>query len=159
MRRSAPRWPSQRTTCAATAPSANSRLSGFGAGMACSNRNAILWHPEPSSFLNRSTSSGLTAGCAVTPWWQPGTQCYNGRPRTRRIEPGPMDSLTDEAPSARAGGTSGHDAGLLGLTLGSVGVVYGDIGTSPLYALREAVIAGHDGGAAAVTRESVLGVL
>jgi KUP system potassium uptake protein len=44
------------------------------------------------------------------------------------------------------------------LTLGSVGVVYGDIGTSPLYALREAVTAavGRDG---AVTREAVLGVL
>ena len=27
------------------------------------------------------------------------------------------------------------------LTLGSIGVVYGDIGTSPLYALREAVTA------------------
>ena len=31
--------------------------------------------------------------------------------------------------------------GLWGLTLGSIGVVYGDIGTSPLYALREAVVA------------------
>jgi KUP system potassium uptake protein len=33
------------------------------------------------------------------------------------------------------------------LTLGSIGVVYGDIGTSPLYALREAVVAavGSDG--------------
>ncbi len=27
------------------------------------------------------------------------------------------------------------------LTLGSIGVVYGDIGTSPLYAVREAVLA------------------
>ena len=27
------------------------------------------------------------------------------------------------------------------LTFGSIGVVYGDIGTSPLYALREAVLA------------------
>ena len=27
------------------------------------------------------------------------------------------------------------------LTLGSIGVVYGDIGTSPLYALRESVLA------------------
>ena len=27
---------------------------------------------------------------------------------------------------------------VLALTLGSIGVVYGDIGTSPLYALREA---------------------
>jgi KUP system potassium uptake protein len=43
------------------------------------------------------------------------------------------------------------------LTLGSVGVVYGDIGTSPLYAFREAVNAGAAGGP--VTREVVLGVL
>jgi KUP system potassium uptake protein len=44
------------------------------------------------------------------------------------------------------------------LTLGSVGVVYGDIGTSPLYAMREAVNAavGPEG---AITREPVLGVL
>jgi KUP system potassium uptake protein len=37
-------------------------------------------------------------------------------------------------------------AGFWGLTLGSIGVVYGDIGTSPLYALRESVLAavGHD---------------
>jgi KUP system potassium uptake protein len=44
------------------------------------------------------------------------------------------------------------------LTLGSIGVVYGDIGTSPLYALREAVVAavGSDG---AATRGAVLGVL
>ncbi len=36
-------------------------------------------------------------------------------------------------------GTNQSVAGLLGLALGSIGVVYGDIGTSPLYALREAV--------------------
>ena len=35
------------------------------------------------------------------------------------------------------------------LTLGSVGVVYGDIGTSPLYAFREAVMA-----ASAIRRRS-----
>jgi KUP system potassium uptake protein len=56
-----------------------------------------------------------------------------------------------------------HSPGISGnrfwfLTLGSIGVVYGDIGTSPLYALREAVVAavGSDG---APTREAVLGVL
>lgn len=43
------------------------------------------------------------------------------------------------------------------LTLGSVGVVYGDIGTSPLYALREAVVAARDAGLA--DREAVIGVL
>ncbi|KJC59058.1 potassium transport protein Kup [Bradyrhizobium sp. LTSPM299] len=48
-------------------------------------------------------------------------------------------------------------SGFWALTLGSIGVVFGDIGTSPLYAFREAV-----GGAAhgqPVTRIMVLGVL
>src|SRR5438270_13180288 len=44
-----------------------------------------------------------------------------------------------------------------GLTLGSVGVVYGDIGTSPLYAFREAAVAAAENGP--ITRELVLGVL
>jgi KUP system potassium uptake protein len=43
------------------------------------------------------------------------------------------------------------------LTLGCIGVVYGDIGTSPLYAFREAVVAAK--GAGPVTPEIVLGVL
>ncbi len=43
------------------------------------------------------------------------------------------------------------------LTFGSIGVVYGDIGTSPLYALRVAVLAAADNGA--VTQNIVLGVL
>jgi KUP system potassium uptake protein len=44
------------------------------------------------------------------------------------------------------------------LALGSLGVVYGDIGTSPLYALREAVTAATKHGASANT-EAVLGIL
>jgi KUP system potassium uptake protein len=46
------------------------------------------------------------------------------------------------------------------LTLGSIGVVYGDIGTSPLYALKESLAAatGH-AGSGALTREMVLGVV
>jgi KUP system potassium uptake protein len=42
------------------------------------------------------------------------------------------------------------------LTLTAVGVVYGDIGTSPLYALRECFFGSHS---VAPTRENVLGVL
>ncbi len=49
------------------------------------------------------------------------------------------------------------DASPWALALGSVGVVYGDIGTSPLYAFREAVHAAGDGGP--VSRDIVLGVL
>lgn len=45
------------------------------------------------------------------------------------------------------------------LALGALGVVYGDIGTSPLYALREA-LAGHGGhGVMAPVPENVIGIL
>ena len=51
-----------------------------------------------------------------------------------------------------------HDkSNLWALALGSVGVVYGDIGTSPLYAFRVAVVAAVESGP--VTRDIVLGVL
>lgn len=39
-------------------------------------------------------------------------------------------------------GTQPAHAGTFGLALGAIGVVYGDIGTSPLYAFREALTAG-----------------
>src|SRR5215211_1674413 len=45
------------------------------------------------------------------------------------------------------------------LTLGSIGVVYGDIGTSPLYALKESLAAATGHGHEALTREMVLGVV
>jgi KUP system potassium uptake protein len=48
-------------------------------------------------------------------------------------------------------------SGFWALTLGSMGVVYGDIGTSPLYAVREAVAAATSGGAE--TADAVLGVI
>ena len=48
------------------------------------------------------------------------------------------------------------------LTLGAIGVVYGDIGTSPLYAMRETVKAatgGHHGVPVELTRELVISIL
>lgn len=44
------------------------------------------------------------------------------------------------------------------LPLGSIGVVYGDIGTSPLYAFREAMLAAG-GGTGTIIHNDVLGVL
>ena len=44
------------------------------------------------------------------------------------------------------------------LTLGSIGVVYGDIGTSPLYAVRESVLAAR-GVSEAASAEVILGIL
>jgi KUP system potassium uptake protein len=64
------------------------------------------------------------------------------------------------ASETTAGGLRGEahsTAGFGALTLGSIGVVYGDIGTSPLYALRQAVVAASDGGA--LTTQAVLGVV
>jgi KUP system potassium uptake protein len=55
------------------------------------------------------------------------------------------------APSSHSGGS------FWALTLGSVGVVYGDIGTSPLYAFKVAAKAAAESGQ--VTRDTVLGVL
>ena len=63
------------------------------------------------------------------------------------------DILAAPAPKVK----SAAHAGFWSLTLGCIGVVYGDIGTSPLYALRETVIAA--GGIDAVTRADIIGVL
>src|SRR5512147_2094489 len=49
-------------------------------------------------------------------------------------------------------------ASFWGLTLGSIGVVYGDIGTSPLYAVRESVLAAV-GPDAPASEPVVLGIL
>jgi KUP system potassium uptake protein len=54
--------------------------------------------------------------------------------------------------------SSGHPSPLpLAATLGALGVVYGDIGTSPLYALKEAAKAAAHG--SAITPNAVLGVV
>jgi KUP system potassium uptake protein len=67
------------------------------------------------------------------------------------------DRAPASAPEVGAHAASAASTGFLTLTLGSIGVVFGDIGTSPLYALREAVIAASPAGT--ISREAVLGVL
>ena len=47
--------------------------------------------------------------------------------------------------------------GVWSLTLGSIGVVYGDIGTSPLYALRESLAHTHSGGG--IVEQNVIGIV
>src|SRR5919204_4131490 len=49
-------------------------------------------------------------------------------------------------------------SGFWALTLGSIGVVYGDIGTSPLYALRESVLAAVGAGSPA-SEPAIPGIL
>src|ERR1044071_6686452 len=70
--------------------------------------------------------------------------------------------MTQDAKGSRAIEDSESEAAptrnFLALMLGSIGVVYGDIGTSPLYAFRESVLAatGHN---AAASEEAILGIL
>jgi KUP system potassium uptake protein len=63
-----------------------------------------------------------------------------------------------EAMAANGHGDAHSTAGFKALLIGSIGVVYGDIGTSPLYAFREAVVAAS-GPAGIVTTQAVLGVV
>jgi KUP system potassium uptake protein len=63
-----------------------------------------------------------------------------------------------ETPAANGHGETHSTASFAGLLLGSIGVVYGDIGTSPLYALREAIVAAT-GATGTADAHAVLGVL
>ncbi|MCW5625241.1 MAG: potassium transporter Kup [Burkholderiales bacterium] len=76
-----------------------------------------------------------------------------------------MTSSTD--PSAASNGAAPPDppsgsgpahpqSRLLALALGAVGVVFGDIGTSPLYTMKEALSGSHS---VALTHDNVLGIL
>ena len=71
-----------------------------------------------------------------------------------------MPTTTSASPEAAHGivETEREHGSIAALTIGSIGVVYGDIGTSPLYALRQAVVAaiGTEG---TVTEPIVVGVL
>ena len=76
-----------------------------------------------------------------------------------------MTQRSDAGPAPGGDGTQVHAhvgderarGGVIGLIIGSIGVVYGDIGTSPLYALRESLA--HSVKADVVTEEAVIGAI
>lgn len=75
-----------------------------------------------------------------------------------------MAQAPAEAPQPNPSDTAGHggarergNGGFWALALGSIGVVYGDIGTSPLYALRESLT--HVAEDGPILRSDVLGVV
>ena len=70
----------------------------------------------------------------------------------------PMPQVHSEASAANGADNEVRPHRFWALTLGSMGVVFGDIGTSPLYAFRVALQAAA-GPANIVTHEGVLGVL
>ncbi|MET0530350.1 MAG: potassium transporter Kup [Microvirga sp.] len=76
----------------------------------------------------------------------------------QQVAPGHADSAAPEASTPE----SHSHAGFWTLMLGAIGVVYGDIGTSPLYAMRETVAAatgGHHGTPVPLSRELIISIL
>jgi KUP system potassium uptake protein len=73
----------------------------------------------------------------------------------RGLEGSPTEP-TERTPPALHHGSAHHGGSIIPLAIGALGVVYGDIGTSPLYALRECFVGHH---ALPVTAPNVLGVL
>src|SRR6202790_2233110 len=95
----------------------------------------------------RGTISALLCYCAVKHFLRPHA------PMTSDVvAPAP------ETAAANGHGDAHSTAGFKALLIGSIGVVYGDIGTSPLYAFREAVVAAS-GPSGVVTTQAVLGVV
>ena len=83
------------------------------------------------------------------------------RDTVRETSPGQAEVSTGSASSAtgpadESSGHAKHKSGFLGLALASIGVVYGDIGTSPLYALRESLAHSRRGG---LPDEAVIGTV
>lgn len=71
-----------------------------------------------------------------------------------------MTQASTDSPAANGGHADGHGHSpktFWTLALGSMGVVYGDIGTSPLYAFKVALVAAGD--ETILARDNVLGVL
>lgn len=77
---------------------------------------------------------------------------------SQSVSPTPENGSSPPHENGHSAHTGHGKAGFWALALGSMGVVYGDIGTSPLYAFREALTAAgaaHGG----VQREDVIGIL
>ena len=79
-------------------------------------------------------------------------------PGPRSLRQGELSSPPGPGSGAPEGGHGGHapTAGLTGLLVGAIGIVFGDIGTSPLYAFKECIAGEHP---LDPTRGNVLGVL
>jgi len=82
-------------------------------------------------------------------------------PSQEEVSATPVSHPPSAKPSAGASldtpeAPSGHKTNLLSLALASIGVVYGDIGTSPLYALRESLAHSKSHG---LSEEAVIGTV
>ena len=98
-----------------------------------------------------------------TPATGPGSDTAGANPDTTEAEnrtasspnPGNPHASEAEAVSSHGHGTEGFMA----LVVGSIGVVFGDIGTSPLYAMREALFHTREGTSAELAVKGVISLV
>src|SRR5262249_53813347 len=137
-------------------------------GLGCLRKSTEIFRPEAFHGGGRLACRGRWAARAgnlsrrgMLPAGKGG---YKAPPGFRNVgaEPAPLAPVANESNGSGAApsvtdGVFQDKSNLWALALGSVGVVYGDIGTSPLYAFRVAVVAAVESGP--VRRDIVLGVL
>src|SRR6202023_1337468 len=92
--------------------------------------------------------------------YKPPSLCYCAVKHFEASTPMTTDVVAPAAatPALHGRGDTHSTAGFKALMIGSIGVVYGDIGTSPLYAFREAVVAAS-GPEGIATPQAVFGVV
>src|SRR5262249_20195939 len=101
--------------------------------------NPVAWRAPvaASGFADDPTS-----GCS-----------FSRRPRRKRVSM----AHSEESPAQAGASDNGCEkASTVSLTIAAIGIVFGDIGTSPLYTMREAFNGSHS---VAANHDNVLGVL
>ncbi|NWG26401.1 MAG: KUP/HAK/KT family potassium transporter, partial [Pseudorhodoplanes sp.] len=111
--------------------------------------SAIAWLALANAGTRQGLRPALGARCAPR-------NCAAQHEGVRIVDHSAASPET--AGAARNSAPAHPKAGFWVLTIGCIGVVYGDIGTSPLYAVREAVTAAVGAGNPA-SEEAVLGIL
>ena len=76
--------------------------------------------------------------------------------KTNPIPPGPVSSSANTSTNGEQDPSEHAKQGQIGLAIGAIGVVFGDIGTSPLYAIKESFGGSHH---LALNHDNVVGVL
>lgn len=109
----------------------------------------IFSHPPGPAFCSAFRPWVVSGGqCAGQTGWV--TESRAAEQGQRRVRVTSSDGDTAQHPAA-------HSGGLFGLALGALGVVFGDIGTSPLYAMQ--TVFAIDGNAVSPTPGDVYGVV
>ena len=115
---------------------------------------------EPGSPTERSTGGGLPSETTASEKAPDEVASPSGEEQ----EPGVSESghnedghAGDAGPRGRRSRSPAATAGIAALVLGALGVVYGDIGTSPLYAVQ--TVFSIDGGRIGPTTGDVLGII